>query len=155
MAVIGRNRCRWKAFTRCLLFCIVLSLAGRYLRAADASSEARGQVAAVARALSSGDAAEAMTHFAKTCPNYDTVRRYFEGLGAFQVDNQLTFTDEEDADNSVTLTITWDITLSDFGTENSRRRTGEIHVKVAAADSKWRIVEFSPLDIFNPQLRRS
>jgi len=132
---------------------LVLALVPQLTRAGDASADARAQVAAVAQALSSGDAAEAMTHFAKSFADYDKLRRYFEGLAAFQVENQLAFTDEEDTEKEVALTIVWDITLMDLGTDRSRRRTGEIHVKVASVDSKWRIVEFAPLDIFNPQLR--
>jgi hypothetical protein len=94
-----------------------------------------------------------MTHFSKTMPDYNQIKRYFEGLSAFQVENQLSITDEDDSGNCVAFTITWDITLTDLGTDRSRRRTGEIHVKLAPADSKWRIVEFTPLDIFNPQLQ--
>jgi hypothetical protein len=120
--------------------------------AADPSSSARQQVAAVAEALSAGDAAEAMTHFAKTFPDYEKLRRYFEGLAAFQVENQVDFTDEDDSDTAVIFTITWDLTLTDLGTDRTRNKSGQIHVKLVPVESKWRIVEFSPLDIFNPQL---
>jgi hypothetical protein len=119
---------------------------------ADASSDARSQVTAVAEALTSGDAAQAMTHFAKSFPDYEKLRVYFEGLSAFQIENELEITDEQDTGNSVALIITWDITLTDVGSDRSRRRTGEIHVKLIPVESKWRIVEFSPLDIFNPQI---
>jgi hypothetical protein len=131
---------------------LALALVPQLTHAADASSDARAQVAAVAQALSSGDAAEAMTHFAKSFTDYEKLKRYFEGLAAFQVENQLEFTDEEDTDKDVWLTIAWDITLTDLGTDRSRRRTSEIHVKVSSIDSKWRIVEFAPLDIFDPHL---
>ena len=120
---------------------------------ADASSDARAQVAAVAEALTADDAVQAMTHFAKSFPDYDKLRLYFEGLSAFQVENQLEITDEQDTPKNVALTITWDITLTDIGSDRSRRRTGEIHVKLIPVESKWRIVEFSPIDIFNPQIR--
>ncbi|HEX4749908.1 MAG TPA: hypothetical protein VH302_10235 [Bryobacteraceae bacterium] len=120
--------------------------------AANPSSSARQQVAAVAEALSAGDATEAMTHFAKTLPDYEKVSKYFDGLAAFQVENQIDFTDEDDSDTAVIFAITWDITLTDLGTDRTRNRSGQIHVKVASVESKWRIVEFSPLDIFNPQL---
>jgi hypothetical protein len=153
MAAIERDRAVRLSAAVCLVGLAALSLGTGPVAAADASSDARAQVAAVAEALSSGDAADAMTHFSKSLPDYDKVRRYFEGLSAFQVENQLNFTDEEDSDTSVGLTITWDITLTDLGSDRSRRRTGEIHVKLAPTDSKWRIVEFTPLDIFNPELQ--
>lgn len=120
--------------------------------ATGASSAARAQVAAVAEALSAGDAAEAMSHFSKSLPDYDKLRRYFEGLAAFQVENELQITDEQDSEKQAAFTITWDITLTDLGMSESRRRSGEIHAKLALVDNKWSIVEFTPLDIFNPQL---
>jgi len=116
------------------------------------SSDARAEVTAVAEALTSGDPAAAMTHFDKSYRDYEKLRLYFEGLSAFQVENQLDITDEEDTDSSVSLTITWEITLTDSETDRSRQRTGDVHVKLVPVTSKWRIVEFSPLDIFNPQI---
>jgi hypothetical protein len=133
---------------KCAVALAVCAFAAR----SQASSDARAQVTAVAEALSSGDAALAITHFAKSFRDYEKLRRYFEGLAAFQVENQLDITDEEDSGNSVLLTITWDITLTDVATDRSTRRTGDIHAKLTLIDSKWRIVEFSPLDIFNPQI---
>lgn len=153
MAAIGRDRAVGINAAICVVAFTVLGIAVQRAAANDASSDARAQVTAVAEGLSAGDAAEAMTHFSKSLPDYDKLRRYFEGLSAFQIENQLNIIDEEDADNCVSLTITWDITLTDLGTERSRRRTGDIHVKLAPVDSKWRIVEFAPLDIFNPQLK--
>lgn len=150
MAATGR---RAAAFLRSISAIVLVGCMATTTSAlADASSDARAQVAEVAEALTSGDAAEAMTHFSKSFADYEKLRRYFEGLSAFQIENQLDITDEEDTANSIFLTITWDITLTDVGSDRSRRRTGEIHVKLIPLESKWRIVEFSPLDIFNPQI---
>ena len=148
MAVIGLNALHAVKYVAALVLLAFATLSARQ----SSPSEARAQVAAVAEALSSGDASGAMAHFAKSYRDYDTLRRYFEGLSAFQVENQLDVTDEEDTRNSVSLTVTWDITLTDLGSDRSRRRTGEIHAKIMPVGSKWRIVEFSPLDIFNPQI---
>jgi len=153
MAAIGRNRAVRVSAAVCVVALTSLGIAVRGAAGYDASSDARAQVTAVAEALSAGDAVEAMTHFSKSLPEYEKLKGYFEGLSAFQVENQLNITDEEDADNCVNLTISWDITLTDLGTDRSRRRTGEIHVKLAPVDSKWRIVEFAPLGIFNPQVQ--
>jgi hypothetical protein len=136
-----------KVCTITLIACGATAIPGRAV-----SSDARAQVAAVAEALTSGDAAEAMSHFSKSFADYEKLRRFFEGLTAFQIENQLEITDEEDMANGVSMTITWDITLTDLGSDRSRRRTGEIHVKLLPVESKWRIAEFSPLDIFNPQI---
>ena len=150
MAAIARSAVR---AMKCSVVLALLAYSVSFARqSSHASSGARAQVAAVAEALSSGDASAAMTHFAKSYREYDKLRHYFEGLSAFQVENQLDITDEEDTDNSVLLTITWDITLTDLGSDRSRRRTSDIHAKLTLLDSKWRIVEFSPVDIFNPQV---
>jgi hypothetical protein len=137
----------------CFLLLTVGIVSAQSAGQGGASTEARAQVAAVAQALSSGDAATAMIHFAKTAPDYEKIRRYFEGLSAFQVENQFNITDENDSENCVLLAITWDITLTDVGTDRSVRRTGDIHVKLVTVQSKWRVLEFTPLDIFNPQLQ--
>ena len=141
MAVIGRKLS-------------ILLFFGACIRgyAADPSAAARAQVSAVAQALSAGDATGAMAHFAKSYPDYDKLKRYFEGLAAFQVENQLQVTDENDSDKGVDLAVTWDITLTGLGSDESRRRTGEIHVSVARVDGKWRIAGFTPIDLFNPQI---
>lgn len=150
MAATARSALR---AIECMVVLVLLASAGASTRqSSDASTDARAQVAAVAEALTSGDPAGAITHFAKSYRDYEKLRRYFEGLSAFQVENQLDITDEDDTDTSVSLTITWDITLTDAGSDRSRRRTGEIHAKLMLIHSKWRIVEFSPLDIFNPQI---
>ena len=80
------------------------------------------------------------------------LRKYFEGLAAFQVENEVDFSDEEDSDKAVVFTVNWNLTLTDLGTDRTRNRSGQIRVKVIPVESKWRIVEFSPLDIFDPQL---
>ena len=150
MAATGRKAAGFltKLCATMLVVCGMAAIPAR----ADTSSEARAQVTAVAEALTSADAAQAMTHFAKSFPDYEKLRLYFEGLSAFQIENQLDITDEQDTTSSVALTITWEITLTDLASDRSRRRSGEIHVKLIPVESKWRIVDFSPLDIFNPQI---
>lgn len=120
--------------------------------AADPSSSARGQIAAVAEALTSGDAAEAISHFSESLPDYTKLRHYFEGLTAFSLENEVTVTDEEDSDHGVDLTITWTVTFTDLTTDQTKQRSTEIHATVALENSKWRIVKFAPIEIFNPQL---
>ncbi len=121
--------------------------------AADASSDARAQIGAVAQALTSQDAAEAIAHFSKSCADYDKLRHYFEGLSAFEIDNRISVTDEQDNENSVDLTITWDLTLTGMTLDQTKHRSAEIHATIAREGSKWRIVQFAPIEIFNPQVR--
>jgi hypothetical protein len=128
-------------------------LSQRPTSAADASSSARGQIAAVAEALTSGDAEEAISHFSKSLPDYLNLRHYFEGLTAFSLENEVNVTDEEDSDRGVDLTITWTVTFTGLTTDQTRQRSSEIHATVAQENSKWRIVKFAPIEVFNPQLR--
>ena len=149
MAATARNRLSRFGV---MIFTAMLSATVFARSAADASTSARQQVAAVAQALTDGDAAEAMTHFAKTYRDYDKLRRYFDGLAAFQIENQVDFSDEEDSDTAVVFTANWNLTITDVASDRTRNRSGQIHVKVVPVESKWRIVEFAPLDIFDPQL---
>ena len=147
MAAIGHRRAAQISLSALLALAFLQSAYGE-----DPSAAARSQVAGVAEALTDNDAAEAISHFDKSYPDYVKLRRDFEGLSAFQVENQLNVTEEEDTDKGVFLTITWDITLNGLTTNQTRRRTAEIHATVARVGSKWRIVAFGPLDIFNPEI---
>lgn len=149
MAAIARDRLLRFGV---LMFVGALSATIFARSAIDPGTSGRQQVAAVAEALTAGDSAEAMSHFAKTFPDYEKLRKYFDGLAAFQVENQVDFSDEEDSDAAVVFTVNWNLTLTDLGTDRTRNRSGQVHVKVIPVESKWRIVEFSPLDVFDPQI---
>ena len=112
----------------------------------------RAQVSYVASALTAGNAADAMTPFDKSFPAFEKLRGYFSGLtGAFQLTNQLEVTEEQDADEEATLTLEWTLTLTDAQTGYTTNRNATIHARLVPKGGKWKIVEFSPIELFNPQ----
>jgi hypothetical protein len=118
---------------------------------ADRTADVRGQVSHVGTALAAGNAADAMTPFDKSFANYEKLSNYFQGLTAFQVESEIEFVDEQDTDMDIKLVVNWTLTLTDLGTDATERRTSDIDVRLVLTDGKWKIVEFSPLTIFNPQ----
>ena len=64
--------------------------------------------------------------------------------------NEIEVTGEQIADSEATLTVHWVMTLSD-----SQTRSEDVTVKLNLRESKWRIVDFSPVEFFNPQIQKS
>jgi hypothetical protein len=119
---------------------------------ADQASEARSQLEVIATALTTGNPVEAMTPFDKSYANYDKLSNYFSGLtNAFQIVNEIDVTGEEDAAAETKLTATWTITLSDLGTHYTEQRRADINARLVLKDRKWKIVDFAPIAIFDPQ----
>lgn len=118
---------------------------------ADRAADIRSQISYVATALASGNAADALTPFDKSCPNFEKLSGYFQGITLFQVENEVDVVDEDDQTNTETkVTVDWTLTLTDLGTNRTDHRTAEINLRLALKHGKWKIVEFSPIDIFNP-----
>lgn len=106
----------------------------------------------VATALASDNALDAMTPFDKSFANYVKLRDYFSGLtNSSQIVNEVDLTDEQDTDTQSNVTVDWTVTLTNKTTLQTERRTGEIHIRLALQNRKWKIVDFSPIDLFNPQ----
>ena len=142
MAVIER---------RTALFVMLFAIASAGLRA-DQATELRARLGNVANALSAGNAAEAMAPFSKSFKDYEKLRRYFTGLtDAFAIENEVDVLEEPgEANASPVLTVRWAITLANRDTQYSNHRAGEIRVRFAREKDKWQIVEFGPLDLFDP-----
>lgn len=129
---------------------LVLMLA--FAARADQSAAALEQINHIASALSDGNPADAMAPFDKSLPQYEMLRNYFSGLtDAYQLSNEATISDEQDGENETKLTLEWTMTLTEPATSLSRHRTGEIQVRLVLRNGKWKIVELSPIDFFNPQ----
>ena len=94
-----------------------------------------------------------MSAFDKSCTNYDKLSGYFGGLtSAYQIVNEIDVVDETDSSGESKVTVHWAITLSDRATNFTNRREGDINVRLISKDGKWKIVDFAPIDIFNPQV---
>jgi hypothetical protein len=141
MAAIGRS----------LLVC---SLA---LAAAGLGAELpRAQVSHIASALTAGNAVDAMSPFDKSFTDYEKLRGYFSGLtSAFQLTSQLEVTEEQDSDDQATLTLEWTLTLADPQTGYATNRNATIHARLVPKNGKWKIVEFSPIELFDPRRAHS
>ena len=142
MAVIALSRLR----TAALL--LVLSAGSPLL--ADRAADLRTQLGVIATALGSANPSEAMAPFDKACPNYEKISGYFQALTAYQIENEVDVKDEQDSGDSSQLTVTWALTLTDLASNRTDHRSDDINVRMLLKKGKWKIVEFSPINIFNP-----
>ena len=145
MAVIAPSR----------LVLVLLLLAGSL--SAQESKAVREQIGRVATALSDSKPEEAMTPFDKSFDDYSRLRDYFTALtNAYKLVSEMEVTDEQIANREATLTVHWILTMSDSSNGGtSEIRTEDLTFKLSQKKSDWRIVSVSPLDFFNPELRRS
>jgi hypothetical protein len=140
MPVIGRK-----------LILVIVSLAAAPLYA-DQSHDVLAKLNYVAAALAAGNAIDAMTPFDKSFANYVKLRDYFSGLtDSSQLVNEIDVTDEQDSAAESNVTAAWTLTLTNKTTLQTERRTGEIHIRLTLQNGTWKIVDFSPLELFNPQ----
>jgi hypothetical protein len=133
------------------------SLLALALAAAGVGAELpRAQVSYVASALTAGNPADAMSPFDKSFPAYEKLRGYFSALTtAFQLTSQLEVTEEENSDDQATLTFEWTLTLTDAQTGYTTNRNATIHARLVPKNGKWKIVEFSPIELFDPRRAHS
>jgi len=119
---------------------------------ADRPEDIRAQLVYVASALSGGNPSDALGPFDKSCKDYGKLRDYFLGLTqAYQVASEVEVTDEDDRETETKLQVNWRLTLTDPGTNISTQRSADIKLTLARKDGKWKIVDLSPADFFNPQ----
>jgi hypothetical protein len=149
MAVIARNITRRFALRGLLLSAFVS--APVFAQQGDRASDALAQIGYVATALTAGNAADAMTPFDKSYPEFSTLEGYFNGLAhAFQLGNEVDVIDQQDSTQETRLVVNWTLTLTDLATNYEDRRTGEMNITLKNKGGKWRIVDFRPISIFNP-----
>ncbi len=133
-------------------------LAGAPPLRADRASDVRAPITYVASALGSGNPSDALGPFDKSCKDYQQLRDYFQGLTtAFDVTSEVEILDEQDEEAETKLLVNWTLTLtnarsaSDSMASSSDRRSANITIRLARKKGKWKIVDFSPIDVFNPQ----
>jgi len=121
---------------------------------ADRAADLRSQISHIATALTAGNAADAMAPFDSSFADSEQLSRYFQGLAVYQIDNEIDVLDEQDTENAATLTVSWSLTLTDRVTGATQRRNAEIKVRFLEKNGKWKIVDFSPIGIFQPEWKR-
>jgi hypothetical protein len=135
----------------CTVALAILSLPALPLHAAR-PRDVLATINYVATALASDNAVDAMAPFDKSFANYAKLRDYFSGLTeSSQLVNEVDLTDEQDSDTQSSVTVDWTLTLTNKTTLQTERRSGEIHIRLTLRGGKWKIVDFSPIDLFNPQ----
>lgn len=149
MAVTGLKRSRARRLA--LLAQAMLLLAGATGSRADQSADLRARLNEIASSLTAGDPAGAMAPFSKSFANYQKLRDYFSGLtNAFSIVNEVDVLDEADSKTESVATISWIITLTNPQNNFNTQRSAEIHVRFISQQGKWKVVEFSPIGIFDP-----
>jgi hypothetical protein len=122
---------------------------------ADQPRDVLAKINYVAAALAAGNPIDAMTPFDRSFANYVKLRDYFSGLtDSSQLVNEVDVTDEQDSATESNVTAAWTLTLTNKTTLQTERRTGEIHIRLTLQNGKWKIVDFSPLELFNPQWKQ-
>jgi hypothetical protein len=122
---------------------------------ADRPADVLATINYVATALAAGNPIDAMRPFDKSFANYAKLRDYFSGLtDSSQLVNEVDVADEQDSDSGSNVTVNWTLTLMNKTTSETERRSGEIHVRLTLQNGKWRIVDFTPINLFNPQWKQ-
>ena len=117
----------------------------------DDSADVHSTVGAVAEALSSGDATQAMISFSKSYADYDKLSSDFDALaGAYFVESQIGFMDEEVAATAATVTVHWTMTLTTRQSAFTKNKSADITLKLVKEGKHWRITKFGPIGIFEP-----
>ena len=126
------------------------------LVSADQAADVLNQISAVATSLSAGNAAEAMDPFDKSLPNYEQLQNELIGLTtAYTLRNEIDVTDEQDAPDETNVTVNWVMTLESTQTNSTDQRSGAIKIRLLRKGKKWKIVNFSPIDLFDPAYKSS
>lgn len=147
MAVIARS----SRVALPLLFGVLFALPA----SPDQPSDIRAVLQRVATGLSEGNPADALNEFDPSLHEYDTLRDDFDGLTAsYQITNEINVVDEQDAPDETKAIIDWTITLGNLNNPDIHEsRSRQIHVRFLRKKNHWKIVEFTPVDLFNPQFR--
>ncbi|HLH02836.1 MAG TPA: hypothetical protein VKX25_08700 [Bryobacteraceae bacterium] len=143
MAVTARN---FRSLAVAALFC-VLTTGAR----ADQAGDLRERVMQVSNAISAANGPDAMEVFSKSCKDYDKLRRDFTGLAdGYQITNEVNFLDDPSEGDEPEMHVHWTMTLGDAQHTFSIQRAADITVRFRREKGKWKIVEFAPIDIFDP-----
>lgn len=141
---------------------LILLLAGTLPLCADRAADVRAQITYVASALGSGNPSDALGPFDKSYKDYQKLKDYFQALtNGFDVTSEVEILDEQDEEGETKLLVDWTLTLSnsraatDLTASSSERRSANINIRLVPQNGKWKIVDFSPIDIFNPTAKPS
>ena len=117
----------------------------------DEAAELRERLMQVANAVSAGNPSEAISVFSKSYKHYDKLRDYFSALSnGLRVENEVDFLDDPSEEPEPEMNVRWSITIADAEMHYSVQRAAEIKIRFARESKKWKIVDFEPIDLFDP-----
>jgi zona occludens toxin (predicted ATPase) len=130
---------------------VLLFAAAAVAAHADQAQDVLRAVNQIASALTDGSPSDAIAPFDKSVVGYETLENEFVGLtNAYQIANEVEVLDEDDSPGESKLTLRWTITLTNIQSSESSRKSAEVHVRLRLQKKQWKIVEFSPVDLFTP-----
>lgn len=130
--------------------CLVLA-ATAWAAHADQAQDVMRAVGEITSALTDGNPSQAMGPFDKSMTSYETLQNEFAALtNAFLISNEVEVLDENDSPEQSQLTLRWALTLVNLQSSQSQRKSAEVHVRLRLEKKKWKIVEFTPVDLFTP-----
>jgi hypothetical protein len=154
MAAIELKRTDQKISLSVLLPLLLMGTLPLY---ADRAADVRAQIVHVASALGGGNPSDALSPFDKSYKDYQKLRDYFQALTTgFEVTSEVQIIDEQDEETETRLVVNWTLTLTnpkvalDLNASTSEQRNMDISIRLAPKKGKWKIIDLSPIEIFNP-----
>jgi len=118
---------------------------------ADDSADIHRVIGDMANAISAGEVSQAMSGFSKKYANYDKLSDDFDALtSAYFVENTVAFTDEEVSATEASVSVHWDLALTTKQSGFTKNRSADVTVKLVREGKHWRIMELSPIALFDP-----
>ena len=119
---------------------------------ADGSVDVLATINLITRALADDNAPGAMDPFDKSFRDYAKLQDYFAGLtDRGQIVSEVDILDQSDSKTESKVTVRWTMTITNNSIAgDTEQRTAEIHLRLVPNHDSWKIVEFSPIDFFNP-----
>ncbi len=104
-------------------------------------------------ALGDNDAPEAMSYVDRSFAGYDRMAADLGNLTAgYSISNEADVIDEDDTADESKLTLDWSLTLRSQGTGQTVSRHEQVLVRLVCKGKRWKIVDFAPLKLFDPQM---
>jgi hypothetical protein len=141
-----------RAIARNIALVAIVAVAAAVLGVADTHSDVLELFASMTSALSDDNPAGFMKAFDRNMPDYDKLSGYVDGLiREAEVSASIDPTKDEGDDVKRSVDLDWTLQIRSrqmAGPLVERQKT--VHVELVKQKKHWRIVSFTPLDLFAP-----
>ena len=142
---------------RSLLKLLVSSAAIAWPARAWGPDDPRAVLAYLSSALANSNPSDALSVFSKNCPAYGKLVEYFSALTrSYEITSEVEITGENTEKDAAELEANWAMTLTGLVSSATRQRRQDVKIRLSREQSgkgkSWKIVNFTPVDLFNPQL---